>query len=112
MRHHPWAEMVRRSAPRQRCCPRDKRAQHEYNFAVARIVATIREAKLDPWTQPLRVPANGGEFVLTHRPDPRPQWNPTLYDFVPADQFDVHGTYVAERTYVGRPRRAGRRHWA
>ncbi|MGB9276652.1 MAG: hypothetical protein WCC08_15565, partial [Terrimicrobiaceae bacterium] len=41
--------------------PRDRRAQHEYNFAVARIVATIREAKLDPWTQPLRVPANGGE---------------------------------------------------
>ena len=37
--------------------PRDRRAQHEYNFAVARIVATIREAKLDPWTQPLRVPA-------------------------------------------------------
>jgi pimeloyl-ACP methyl ester carboxylesterase len=81
--------------------PRDKRAQHEYNFAVARIVATIREAKLDPWTQPLRVPANGGEFVLTHRPDPRPQWNPALYDFVPADQFDVHGTYVAERTTRG-----------
>ena len=29
---------------------------------------------------------------------PRPQWNPALYDFTPADQFDVHGTYVTERT--------------
>jgi pimeloyl-ACP methyl ester carboxylesterase len=78
--------------------PNDQTAQNTYNFAVGRIIATIRDAKLDPWTQPLRVPANGGEFVLTHKPDPRPQWNPALYDFTPADQFDVHGTYVTERT--------------
>lgn len=78
--------------------PNDETARNTYNFAVGRIIATIRDAKLDPWTQPLRVPANGGEFVLTHRPDPRPQWNPALYDFTPADQFDVRGTYVTERT--------------
>jgi len=78
--------------------PNDQVARSTYNFAVARIIATIRDAKLDPWTQPLRVPANGGEFVLTHRPDQRPQWNPALYDFTPADQFDVRGTYVTERT--------------
>jgi len=63
-----------------------------------RIIAVIRDAKLDPWTQPLRVPAIGGDFVLTHKPDPRPQWNPALYTFTPADQFDVRGTYVSERT--------------
>jgi hypothetical protein len=78
--------------------PSDQAARNTYNFAVGRIIATIRDAKLDPWTQPLRVPASGGDFVLTHRPDPRPQWNPALYDFTPADQFDVHGTYVTERT--------------
>jgi len=78
--------------------PNDQVARSTYNFAVARIIATIRDAKLDPWTQPLRVPANGGKFVLTHRPDQRPQWNPALYDFTPADQFDVRGTYVTERT--------------
>ena len=78
--------------------PNDETARNTYNFAVGRIIATIRDAKLDPWTQPLRVPATGGEFVLTHRPDPRPQWNPALYDFTPADQFDVRGTYVTERT--------------
>jgi hypothetical protein len=44
------------------------------------------------------VPGREGEFVLTHKPDPRPQWNPALYDFTPADQFDVKGTYVSERT--------------
>jgi hypothetical protein len=78
--------------------PDDETARNTYTFAVGRIIATIHDAKLDPWTQPLRVPANDGEFVLTHRPDPRPQWNPALYDFTPADQFDVRGTYVTERT--------------
>src|ERR1700730_8024335 len=78
--------------------PQDEPARHAYNFAVGRIIGTIRDAKLDPWTQPLRVPASGGEFLLTHKPDPRPQWNPALYTFTPADQFDIHGTYVTERT--------------
>jgi pimeloyl-ACP methyl ester carboxylesterase len=78
--------------------PQDQPAQQAYNFAVGRIIGTIGAAKLDPWTQPLRVPASGGEFMLTHRPDPRPQWNPALYNFTPADQFDIHGTYVSERT--------------
>jgi hypothetical protein len=78
--------------------PQDEPAQQAYNFAVGRIIGTIRDAKIDPWSQPLRVPASGGEFVLTHKPDPRPQWNPALYTFTPADQFDIHGTYVTERT--------------
>src|ERR1700761_1497132 len=78
--------------------PEDQSARQAYNFAVSRIVGTISAAKLDPWTQPLRVPASGGDFILTHKPDPRPQWNPALYTFTPADQFDIHGTYVTERT--------------
>ena len=78
--------------------PQDEPAQHAYNFAVGRIIGTIGAAKLDPWSQPLRVPASGGDFILTHKPDPRPQWNPALYTFTPADQFDIHGTYVTERT--------------
>ena len=70
----------------------------DYNFALARVFTTIRDAKLDPWRQPLAVPGGTGGFVLTHQPDPRPQWNPALYEFIPADQFDVQGKYVSERT--------------
>lgn len=78
--------------------PNDTAARDACNFAVARVIGTIQEAKIDPWTRPIRVPtAAGKEFVLTHRPDPRPQWNPALYDFTPADEFDVKGTYVTER---------------
>jgi pimeloyl-ACP methyl ester carboxylesterase len=77
--------------------PRDTAARDAYNFAISRVLGTVKDAKLDPWRQPLRVPAAGGELLLTHKPDPRPLWNPALYDFTPADQFDIGGTYVAER---------------
>ena len=52
--------------------PANIAARDAYNFAVARVLGTIQQAKLDPWTQPLRVPAAGGDFVLTRKPDPRP----------------------------------------
>ena len=42
--------------------PKDEAARADYNFAVARIITTIRDGKLDPWSQPLRVPSAGGEY--------------------------------------------------
>ncbi|MEI6033526.1 MAG: alpha/beta fold hydrolase [Verrucomicrobiae bacterium] len=78
--------------------PGDKAAQADYNFAVARVIGIMKEAQINPWTRPLRVPAEGGDFLLTFKPDPRPQWNPLLFTFVPADQFDVRGKYVTEKT--------------
>lgn len=77
--------------------PADTDARDAYNFALARIFGTIRKSKLDPWTQPLRIPSEGGDYLLTRKPDKRESWNPTLYDFTPADQFDIHGTYMTER---------------
>src|SRR5204863_1758459 len=81
-----------------RRAPADAAALRDYNFALSRVFEIIHDAKLDPWTKPLTVPGERGEFVLAHKPDPRPEWNPALYDFTPADQFDVHGKYVTERT--------------
>jgi hypothetical protein len=78
--------------------PRNPTAVRDYNFGVSRIFQIIHDTKLDPWTQPLTVPTSRGEFVLTYKPDPRPEWNPALYDFTPADEFDVGGKYVSERT--------------
>ena len=76
--------------------PKDTAARDAYNFAVARVFGTIKRGKLDPWSQPLPAHAAGGEFLLTHRPDPHPQRNPALYDFTPADEFKIGGTYVAD----------------
>src|SRR5881396_3200547 len=55
--------------------PANAEALRDYNFAVARIFTVVRDAKLDPWTQPMRVGANG-EFTLTWKRDPRPEWDP------------------------------------
>jgi len=75
--------------------PADAEARRAYNFAVARIFTVVRDAKLDPWTHPMRVGANG-EYTLTWKRDPRPEWNLALYDLVPADEIDFKGTYVKD----------------
>jgi pimeloyl-ACP methyl ester carboxylesterase len=78
--------------------PGNATAVRDYNFGVSRIFQIIHDTKLGPWTQPLTVPTAVGGFVLTYKPDPRPEWNPALYEFTPADEFDVGGKYVSERT--------------
>src|SRR6266404_5938256 len=75
--------------------PADAEARRAYNFAIARIFTVVRDAKLNPWTQPMRVGANG-EFTLTWKRDPRPEWNLALYDLIPADELDFKGTYVKD----------------
>jgi pimeloyl-ACP methyl ester carboxylesterase len=62
------------------------------------VIDIVHEGKLDFWTRPLAVRGAHGEYMLSCRRDPRPEWNPALYDFTPADEFDVHGKYVTERT--------------
>ncbi len=86
--------------------PNDKAARETYNFAVARVLGVIKEGQLDPWTKPLPVPGGSNGFMLTHRPDSRPNWHPSLYNFVPADQFDIRGKYVSKQSVkdgVGAP---------
>jgi pimeloyl-ACP methyl ester carboxylesterase len=78
--------------------PHDTLARDDYNFAVARIITTLRDAKLEPWKQPVQLPEKDGGYVLDYRHDPRKNWNPALYRFTPADQFDVKGTYVSKRS--------------
>lgn len=78
--------------------PKNAEAREAYNFAVARVFTAINDGKLDPWSKPLAVPSAGGAYTLTHKPDPRPQYSPALYDFTPADQIDTKGAYVARRS--------------
>ena len=78
--------------------PRNATAVRDYDFGVSRIFQIIQHAKIDPWSKPLTVPGHHGEYTLTYKPDPRPEWNPALYDFTPADEFDVGGKYVKEHT--------------
>ena len=77
--------------------PANIAARDAYNFAVARTIGTIQQARLDPWSHPLRVPAADGDFVLTHKRNADPPYNPAHYDLIPADQLRIEGAYVQER---------------
>lgn len=79
-----------------RANPHDVVALHDYNFAVARMVGVISASGIDIWSHPMNVTVGETSYVLTHRPDPRPMWNPALYTFTPADQFTIGGDYVKE----------------
>ena len=49
--------------------PKDAEARRNYNFAVSRIFSVVSDAKLDPWTHPMRI-GTKGEFTLTWKRDP------------------------------------------
>jgi hypothetical protein len=86
-----------RTAANSLATRRTPAARHDYNFAVARVIGAIQRARLDAWTQPLRVPAADGGFVLTCKRNPDPQRSPALYDLMPADELRVKGAYVRDR---------------
>jgi pimeloyl-ACP methyl ester carboxylesterase len=92
--------------------PADTEARRCYNFAVAGIFSVIRQAKLDPWTQPVRIGANN-ELILTGKKDPaKPEQNPALYELIPTDELRYHGAYVKEdvkKDGIGAPLVAVRR---
>jgi hypothetical protein len=74
--------------------PANTEARRCYNFAVAGIFSVIRQAKLDPWTQPVHFGANS-ELTLSGKKDPaKPEQNPALYELVPTDALSYHGAYV------------------
>jgi pimeloyl-ACP methyl ester carboxylesterase len=73
--------------------PADAEARRDYDFAVARIFGTLRDARLEPWRAPIKV----GARTLEWKRDPRPEWNPALYELIPADQLDIRGPYLSDR---------------
>jgi pimeloyl-ACP methyl ester carboxylesterase len=77
--------------------PKDPVALRDYNFALSRVFSVIREAHLDPWTHPLKVPAPKGEYSLGHRANADRLWRPEHYDLIPADELDVRGKFVVPR---------------
>ncbi len=72
--------------------PKDGVALHDYQFALSRVFAVIRERHVDPWTKPLQVSAAQGAYTLTVRHDPRKLWQPGDYDFMPVDDVAIGGT--------------------
>ena len=95
-----WPLSGRNSSSREelRRDPENATAIRDYNFAIARIFQIIQDAKLNPWTKPLTVPGPR-EISFSHIDQIHVRSGTRLlYDFTPADEFDVGGKYVTERT--------------
>ena len=92
-----YLEAASLAASDLRARPGDPEARKAYNFAVARAIESIETGKLDPWSKPLVLSETNGGFTVTFRPDKRKNWHPSLYNFTPADRFDVKGKYVKDR---------------
>jgi pimeloyl-ACP methyl ester carboxylesterase len=73
--------------------PADAQALGDYNFAVSRIMASLRGSDLKPWEAPVKA----GSRTLAWKRDPRPEWNPAKFDFIPTDQLAINGKYVNVR---------------
>jgi pimeloyl-ACP methyl ester carboxylesterase len=76
--------------------PANHEARRAYNFAVARIFSVVRDAKLDPWTQPLAFGADRRSTLIGRKDPAKPEQNPGLYDLIPTDELRYHGAYVTE----------------
>ncbi|MEY4568783.1 MAG: hypothetical protein RLZZ398_222 [Verrucomicrobiota bacterium] len=83
-RHLSAAETAWRKLNRN---PTDVEARNDYNFAVGRIVGSLKNNHLTPWAAPVRV----GSRTLAWRRDPRTERNPANYEFIPADQLAIQG---------------------
>ncbi len=86
------------AATRLQRAPRDIVAVRDYNFALSRLFAIIREENLRPWNGSFRVPSPRGEYVLAARAEKPPTWVASDYEFIPADQMDISGMYLKSRT--------------
>jgi pimeloyl-ACP methyl ester carboxylesterase len=82
---------------RLRANPRDADAQRDYNFAVGRVFEVIRDAKMEPWAKPVAAVGAEGPRQFSLPADRRPERDPARYHILPADRYQFHGTYVAER---------------
>ena len=95
-----YLESAHAASDRLKQQPGDKQARDLYNFSVARSIELIEEAQVNPWDRALKVPAPGGEYVLTSVQHPQPDRNPAAYELIPDDTITVGGTYFDRRVTV------------
>ena len=87
------------AAARLRTSPKDAVALADYNFALRQVFTTIRSGKVNAWEKPLSVPGPRGDYLLTARIDTsHPERHPALYDYIPAANLDIGGSYMKVRT--------------
>jgi pimeloyl-ACP methyl ester carboxylesterase len=80
--------------------PKDGQARDVYNFAVARAVENVQQAKLEPWRRPTTVATEQGNFILTSSKPADSDHDPDRYDLIPADTLTIGGKFLKTRSTV------------
>lgn len=76
----------------------DGAARARYNHAVARLIETLSTSGIDPWSGPVRVGDDGGDFVLAGR---APEGVPTgPGQLTPTDTLKIRSGFVTEEAKV------------
>jgi len=89
------AEVASRQLARD---PHDATARRDCNFAISRLFTTLRDAKIAAWGAPLHIPGAQGEWLLSGRTDITREPILSQVEFIPADQIELSGTYVSQRS--------------
>lgn len=72
--------------------PSNPEIRRAYNFALDRLFSLIRAHNFNPWE---KIPLKLGRFLVTYKEVPRAGWHPATYEFLPTDQVEVGGEYLA-----------------
>jgi pimeloyl-ACP methyl ester carboxylesterase len=86
------------AAARLKSAPKDQAAVNVYNYALSRAFETLRKEKLNPWKDTMRVSGPEGEYIVTTRPLKQKWLHPSQFEYIPADQLDISGSYMTTRT--------------
>ena len=78
--------------------PHDSAARCDFNFAISRVFTTIRDARIQAWNGPLRVPGAQGEWEITGHSSLASKAALAQVEFIPCDQVDLRGAYVGHRS--------------
>ncbi len=78
--------------------PADSQSLERYNYALSQAFAAILRSGVNVWEKPVQVSKPEGFFTLKAKVDSRhAERHPKLYDYYPASNLAISGTYVQER---------------
>ncbi|RYD37462.1 MAG: alpha/beta hydrolase [Verrucomicrobiaceae bacterium] len=77
--------------------PDNMDAREAYNFALARVFTQLRASKISAWDRPLTVSGSDGVWELSGTTPIAKEAALGKFEFIPADQIQVGGTYTSKR---------------
>ena len=80
--------------------PDNLSARNLYNFSVARAVATVERANIQPWRREVSVPVDQTNYLLTTPKPVDQEHDPSRYDLFPIDSLKISGQFFKTRPSI------------